>query len=326
MIPWMTIAMLVLTAATAPATRPATADHPGMAWVAGGTFAMGSDDPKFPDAGPVHDVRVAGFWMDVTDVTNDQFAKFVAATGHVTEAEQKPDPRQFPGVPAEALVAGSAVFTKPDGPVPLDDERNWWRYVGGADWRHPEGPASDLKGRGDHPVVNVAWPDAVAYAKWAGKRLPTEAEWEHAARGKLDRKPYAWGDHFRPGGKYMANTFQGHFPDANAAADGYAGTSPVRAFPPNGYGLYDMTGNVWQWCADAYDPAAYRAAGPSPAVNPKVTAAPAGAPLERVTRGGSFLCTDQYCCRFVVGSRGKADPDTPSDHVGFRCVADAAKP
>ena len=316
--------------ATQPATtRPAVVDHAGMVWLPGGTFAMGTDDPRFPDARPVHPVRVDGFWIDRTDVTNAAFAKFVAATGYVTLAERKPDP--MPGVPAEALVPGAVVFAKPAGPVPLDDASRWWRYVAGASWKHPEGPGSDLRGREDHPVVEVAWSDAVAYADWAGKRLPTEAEWEFAARGGLDRKPFAWGDTFMPNGKHMANTFQGHFPDANSAEDGFVGTSPVGAFPANRYGLSDMAGNVWQWCADWYRADAYHDAatgggitvnphGPASSLDPEEPEVP-----KRVLRGGSFLCTDQYCGRFAVGSRGKGDPDTPLSHVGFRCVASAEK-
>ena len=296
-----------------PATRPVAAAHAGMVWVAGGPFAMGNEDPKFADAGPVHPARVGGFWMDTTDVTNDQFAAFVHATGYVTVAEQRPDPRQLPGLPADQLVPGSVVFAKPDGAVALDDPGRWWRYVPGANWRHPEGPATDLAGRGDHPVVDVAWPDAVAYAKWAGKRLPTEAEWEFAARGGLDRQPYVWGDVYQPAGRFMANTFQGHFPNANSMADGFANTSPVHAFPPNGFGLYDMAGNVWQWCDDWYAPDAYRGSADHPGD-------------ERSMRGGSFLCTDQYCCRYRVGTRGHGDPDTPLCNVGFRCVADGTPP
>ena len=296
-------------------------DHAGMAFLAGGTFAMGTADPRFADA-PVHQVRVSGYWIDRTDVTNAAFARFVAATGYVTVAQRKPDP--IPGVPPEALVPGAVVFTKPAGPVPLDDPSRWWRYVPGACWDHPQGPASDLRGKADHPVVDVAWQDAVAYATWAGKRLPTEAEWEYAARGGLDRKPLAWGDTLRPNGKAMANTFQGHFPDVDTADDGYAGTSPVTAFPPNGYGLYDMAGNVWQWCSDWYRPDADANAsplkidprGPDRGLDPAEPDVP-----KRSMRGGSFLCTDDYCGRFAVGSRGKGDPDTPITHVGFRCAA-----
>ena len=317
-------------AATRPTTNPAAAaDHAGMAWIPGGQFAMGTDDPRFTDAAPVHPVRVAGFWIDKTDVTNAQFARFVAATGYVTVAERKPDPATLPGVPADQLVAGAVVFTRPPVPVPLDDPSQWWRYVPGACWKHPEGPASDVRGRDDHPVVEVAWSDAVAYAAWAGKRLPTEAEWEFAARGGLDAKPFVWGDAVHPGGKPMANTFQGHFPDADLATDGFTGTSPVGSFPPNGYGLTDMAGNVWQWCADWYRPDAYRSAGPGVTVNPhgpdRGFDPDEPAVPKRVQRGGSFLCTDEYCGRFAVGSRGKGDPDTPLSHVGFRCAASAAK-
>ena len=319
-------------AQASPATMPvgnASDTHAGMAWIPGGTFWMGSDDPRFPDASPVHRVKVDGFWMDRTDVTNTQFERFVDATGYVTIAEQKPDAAMMPGVPPEALVAGSLVFTKPTGPVPLDDPSAWWRYVPGAYWRHPEGPTSDLKGRDTNPVVDIAWPDAVAYAKWAGKRLPTEAEWEYAARGGLERKPYVWGDQFEPGGKQMANTFQGHFPDNSTAEDGFPGTSPVGSFPPNGFGLYDMAGNVWQWCSDWYRPDYFASvSGPddqSIAVNPggpdtSLDPAEPGVP-KRVMKGGSFVCTDQYCSRFRPGARGKGDPFTPLDHVGFRCIS-----
>ena len=296
-----------------------------MVHIPAGTFWMGSDDPRFPDAGPVHQVKVDGFWIDRTDVTNAQFEKFVEATKYMTVAEQKPDPASMPGVPAEALVPGAVVFAKPAGPVTLDDPGQWWSYVPGASWKHPEGPASDLHGRENHPVVDIAWSDAVAYATWAGKRLPTEAEWEYAARGGLDRKPYVWGESFNPNRKQMANTFQGHFPETNTAEDGFTGTSPVASFPPNGFGLYDMAGNVWQWCSDWYRPDTYLTEAGSITTNPpgpgtSVDPAEPGI-AKRVMKGGSYLCTDQYCGRFMPGSRGKGDPDTPLNHVGFRCVS-----
>jgi sulfatase modifying factor 1 len=304
-------------------SSPASAAHDGMLWIPGGTFAMGSDE--FADAQPVHRVSVDGFWMDKTDVTNAQFAAFVAATGYVTIAERTPDPKDFPGVPAEQLLPGAVVFTAPANAVRLDNVAQWWAYVPYANWRHPAGPSSTIADKQDHPVVDVTWEDAVAYAKWAGKRLPTEAEWEFAARGGLDRKPYVWGDDFRPHGKFMANTFQGHFPDTNTAEDGFAGTSPVAAFPPNAYGLYDMAGNVWQWCADWYRPDYYQTLnadniphnpqGPPASLDPAEPAVP-----KRVQKGGSFLCTDQYCTRYMPGARGKNDPLTPTNHTGFRCV------
>jgi formylglycine-generating enzyme len=301
-------------------------DPKDMVWVPGGEFWMGSDHADMEDARPVHRVYVDGFWMDRTEVTNNQFAAFVAATGYVTVAERTPNPKDFTGAKAEDLVAGSVVFTPPPHEVDLRNAYVWWRYVKGASWRHPEGPSSDIRSRGNHPVVHVAWEDAAAYAKWSGKRLPTEAEFEFAARGGLDRQPYVWGKEFKPGGKFQANTFQGHFPDTNTAEDGYAGTAPVGSFPPNGYGLYDMAGNVWEWCADWYRADYYAQIARSGAVvrNPQGPAdsfdpdEPGVA--KRVQRGGSFLCTDQYCTRYMPGARGKGEASTATNHAGFRCV------
>ncbi len=313
----------------------------GMVWIPSGEFAMGTDDPTkmscegtghdaMPDARPVHRVSVDGFWMDATEVTNAQFEQFVKATGYVTIAEQKPKAADFPGVPPEALVPGSIVFTPTPGPVPLDNFIAWWRYEPGANWRHPEGPKSDLQGREKYPVVQVSYDDAAAYAKWAGKRLPTEAEWEYAARGGLAGKPFAWGDELRPGGKWMANIFQGTFPVKDTGADGFAGLAPVAQFPPNGYGLYDMAGNAWEWCADWYRPdyyaqlaklgVAHNPPGPPDSFDPQEPGVP-----KRVQRGGSFLCSDQYCSRYMVGSRGKGEPSSAANHIGFRCVQNPSK-
>jgi sulfatase modifying factor 1 len=296
----------------------------GMVWIPGGTFWMGCEHCGMPDALPVHQVLVDGFWMDPTPVTNAEFERFVTATGYITVAERALDVRDFPGVPRDKLVPGSAVFTAPAGAVPLDNMLRWWQYVPGASWRHPRGPQSTVSA--DYPVVHVAWEDAAACARWAGKRLPTEAEFEFAARGGLDRNLYAWGNELNPGGRPAANIWQGHFPDTNTLADGYADTSPVHAFRPNGYGLYDMGGNVWQWCADWYRPDTYaRAAqGESPTRNPR---GPAGSddPAEpgvakRVTRGGSFACAEEYCSRFLVGSRGKAEVTSGTSNLGIRLV------
>lgn len=311
---------------------------PGMVWIPGGEFSMGAQDPPDTndvgmkatiDSRPVHRVYVDGFFMDKTDVTNAQFARFVRATGYVTVAERKPRAEDYPGAPPENLVAGSVVFAPPDHPVSLDNHLQWWTYVRGANWRHPFGPGSSIAGKSNYPVVHIAWEDAVAYAKWAGKRLPTEAEWEFAARGGLAGKPYVWGDEFRPHGKWMANTFEGHFPDKDTGSDGYAGISPVAKFPPNGYGLYDMAGNVWQWTSDWYRPDYYQqlAAQRGVAHNPQGPDSPWD-PAEpghqkKVQRGGSFLCTDQYCSRYMVGTRGKGDIDTGTNHLGFRCVMTA---
>jgi formylglycine-generating enzyme required for sulfatase activity len=296
-----------------------------MAWVPGGAFWMGSDDPMMGDARPQHLVRVAGFWMDRTEVTNAQFAKFVAATGYRTVAERPPDPKLYPDVPPDKLVAGSIVFTPPDHDVPLDNPYVWWQYRPGASWRHPEGAGSTIDGREDHPVVQVCWDDAVAYATWAGKRLPTEAEWEFAARGGLDRKRYTWGDELRPEGKWLVNNWQGKFPRENSREDGFPGTAPVGTYPPNGFGLADMAGNVWEWCADWYRPEYYRYSpaedpkGPDSSYDPNEPNMP-----KRVQRGGSFMCSDLYCVRYLPGARGKGAPDSAAGHVGFRCARDAA--
>jgi formylglycine-generating enzyme len=323
-------------AATVPNPDPAPSPAPaGMKWVPGGEFSMGTADPvgmehgghdPMPDARPIHRVFVDGFWMDETEVTNEQFATFVKAKGYVTVAERKPRAADFPTAPKENLLAGSIVFTAPDHAVALDDHYQWWRYVPGASWRHPLGPGTDLKGREKHPVVHIAYEDAVAYATWAGKRLPTEAEWEFAARGGLSGKVYAWGDQLRPGGRWMANTFQGRFPVEDEGEDGYRGISAVARFPANGYGLYDVAGNVWEWTSDWYRPDYYAQLAERGGVarnprGPDASFDPAE-PKERkrVQRGGSFLCTEQYCTRYMVGTRGKGEVTTGSDHLGFRCV------
>jgi len=288
---------------------------------------MGVEMRSFPDAAPVHQVQLNDFWIDRTEVSNDQFAQFVKSTNYKTVAERKPDAKDFPEAEAKDLQPGSIVFSPPPKAVSKDEPYSWWRYVPGACWMHPEGPGTDLKNRGDYPVVHVAWEDAMAYAKWAGKRLPTEAEFEYAARGGLDRKLYSWGDEFKPGNKWQANIWQGVFPQSNTSEDGYAGASPVRSFPPNGYGLYDMSGNVWEWCQDWYRPDYYRSfAKDEIAKSPKGPADsydPAEPGLaKRVQRGGSFLCTDQYCARYIVGARGKGEISSATSHVGFRCVSD----
>jgi formylglycine-generating enzyme required for sulfatase activity len=300
--------------------------HANMVWIPGGEFSMGSNNPKFDDARPWHRVRVNGFWIDRTTVTNEQFARFVHDTGYVTVAERKPSPADFPNVPSQKLVAGSLVFTPPDHPVELNDDSRWWRYVKGANWRHPQGPHSSIVGREKYPVVQIAFADAQAYARWAAKRLPTEAEYEYAERGGLDCKPYAWGDVFSPRDKQMANIFHGHFPDRSTAKSGHADAAPVGSFPPNGYGLYDMSGNVWEWTSDWYEADYYKtlAATGRVAVNPK------GPPFsydpkepgvaKRVVRGGSFLCTDQFCSRYEVGGRGQDEPSSSANHIGFRLV------
>jgi formylglycine-generating enzyme required for sulfatase activity len=319
---------------TTGAPTPAPA---GMVWIPGGEFSMGAQDPPdmrdsvgmqaTRDSRPIHRVYVDGFWMDATEVTNDQFAAFVKATGYVTVAERTPSARDFPTAPPENLVAGSVVFAPPPRPVPLNDHLQWWSYVRGANWRHPLGPDSSLAGKGNHPVVHVAYQDAVAYATWAGGRLPTEAEWEFAARGGLSGAVFPWGNDFRrEGSGWMANSHQGHFPNEDTGEDHFEGIAPVRQFPPNGYGLFDVGGNVWEWVSDFYHPDYYaqlmaaggiarNPQGPDRSFDPDEPGV-----VKRVHRGGSFLCTDQYCSRYMVGTRGKGDPDTGTNHVGFRTV------
>jgi formylglycine-generating enzyme len=329
---------------TIPNSVPPPSSAPdGMAWIPGGEFSMGAQDsPDMNEVGmqattdsrPIHRVFVDGFWMDATDVTNEEFASFVKATRYVTVAERKPRAEDFPGAPPENLVAGSVVFSPTDHAVPLKDHFQWWSYVEGADWRHPLGPKSNIKGKEKYPVVHIAYEDAAAYAEWAGKRLPTEAEWEFAARGGLSGKAFVWGDHFRPNGKWMANTYQGKFPvkGTDKGDDGFVGIAPVAQYPPNGYGLYDMAGNVWQWTSDWYRPDYYArlAAVGGVARNPQGPASPfdPSEPTERkkVHRGGSFLCTDQYCSRYIVGTRGKGEVSTGTNHLGFRCVKGGERP
>jgi formylglycine-generating enzyme required for sulfatase activity len=306
-----------------------------MVWIPGGTFTMGTDASLgWPDEKPAHAVRVQGFWMDETEVTNAQFAHFAEASGYVTVAERAPSAEEIlkqvppgtPPPPAEMLVAGSLVFSPPEGPVDLHDYTQWWRWTPGADWRHPDGPGSDLAGKEQYPVVHVAWDDAVAYTAWAKKRLPTEAEWEFAARGGLQDKLYVWGDEPPTEEQPRANIWEGDFPFRNTTADGFAGTAPVRSYTANGYGLFDMAGNVWEWCADRYDRDLYakRAGSPEPIVDPRGPAKshdsqqPFGE--RRVQRGGSFLCNDHYCLRYRPSARHGGSPDTGMSHVGFRCV------
>ena len=320
------ISWLLLVAATA-AQHPLQAPPKGMVWIEGGLATLGSQNKDW-DA-PLHEVRLTGFWMDATEVTNDQFAAFVVATGYVTDAERKPTPEEVPGVPEDLLVAGSLVFTPPPDAVDLREFWRWWSFVAGACWRHPTGPGSSVDGRGEHPVVHVSWRDATAYAKWAKKRLPTEAEWEFAARGGLDQNRYVWGPDQKVAGAWPANIWNGEFPRRNTRADGYEGTAPARAFPANGFGLYGMSGNVWEWCHDWYHPRGYGDGsevlvdpqGPARSYDPQEPGA-----KKRVMRGGSFLCSDVYCLGYLPGTRMKSTPDTSLCHTGFRCVSDAPGP
>ncbi|MEJ7913087.1 MAG: formylglycine-generating enzyme family protein [Chitinophagaceae bacterium] len=296
-----------------------------MVLIKGGSFQMGSNDPAFGDAKPLHRVTLPGFWMDEHEVTNAEFAAFVKSTNYITIAERPLDPKDFPGVPLENIVPGSGVFTPTAAPVPLDNPMQWWKYVPGASWKHPQGPQGEQSTtEPNHPAVHVSYEDALAYATWAGKRLPTEAEWEYAAQGGKGNQTYYWGAELKPGGKWAANIYQGNFPDKNTGEDGFIGASPVKSFPPNAYGLYDMDGNVWEWCSDFYRAAYY---SESPSANPQgpsdsYDADEPGA-VKRVQRGGSFLCSDQYCIRYRPGSRGKGEVSSGSDNLGFRCVKTA---
>lgn len=303
--------------------------YPDMAWIPGGTFLMGSDQ-HYPEEAPAAPVTVSGFWMDQYTVTNAQFQQFVAATNYVTIAERPLNPQDYPDATPELLVPGSLVFHKPPHHVDLRDYQRWWIYVPGANWCHPEGPESTLVGREDHPVVHVAYEDAEAYAIWRGKTLPSEAQWECAARGGLEGAIYTWGNEFAPHGQIMANTWQGKFPWQNLLTDGYERTAPVGSFPPNGYNLYDMAGNVWEWTSDWY-----QARHPAKAAKPCcIPVNPRGASLEqsydptqpqiaiprKVLKGGSYLCAPNYCLRYRPAARTPEMIDTATCHIGFRCV------
>lgn len=280
-----------------------------MRWIPGGTFRMGSDR-FYPEEGPAHEVAVTGFWIDAHPVTNAAFARFVAETGYVTLAEQPPGP-------PELLLPGGLVFHAPTGFVDLHDVSSWWRYVAGANWRHPDGPETTIVGRESDPVVQVAWQDAMAFAAWAGKRLANEAEWEFAARGGLAGATYCWGEEPTPDGRWMANSWQGEFPRVNTALDGFAGRSPVGAFPANGYGVFDMVGNVWEWTATQYT--ARHTEQPVPCCQTR--SSDATIPL-KVIKGGSYLCAPNYCLRYRPAARQPQSVDTATCHIGFRCVRD----
>lgn len=325
-----------LTADNHMVSPPVLKSHQGMVWIKGGTYAMGADNNQAADDEyPKHRVTVKGFWIDATEVTNNQFEQFVKATAYVTTAERKPDWNELkkqlaPGTPKpaeEVLIPASLIFKQPKEAVPLNDYSQWWEWKAGASWRHPHGPGSNIDGKGNYPVVHVSWFDAVAYCKWAGKRLPTEAEWEFAARGGLQNDIYPWGNEPVDQGKIKANTWQGTFPNQNSLRDKFFYAAPTASFAPNGYGLYDMAGNVWEWCADYYRNDYYKSitrkdgisnpGGPADSFDPAEPYA-----KKRVIRGGSFLCNDSYCSGYRVARRMKSTEDSGMEHLGFRCVAD----
>jgi sulfatase modifying factor 1 len=313
-----------------PRERAAEGKGASMAWIPGGTFRMGSND-HYPEEAPAHRVTVDGFWIDQVPVTNRDFLKFINATGYITFAELKPDATDYPGALPHMLRAGSLVFTPPEHPVDLTDWSQWWAFRFGANWRRPYGPRSSIAGLHDHPVVHIAYRDAEAYAAWAGKELPTEAEWEFAARGGLDGAEFAWGEEFAPGGRQMANTWQGGFPLENLTTDRYERTSPVGAFPANGYGLHDMIGNVWEWTTDWYSkqrtgdvpkacciPDNPRGGSETDSYDPCQPQIPIP---RKVLKGGSHLCAPNYCRRYRPAARHPQPIDTSTSHIGFRCIA-----
>ncbi len=301
-----------------------------MVWIGETDFMMGSDD-FYPEEAPAHRVNVGGFWIDVTPVTNAEFARFVDETGYVTVAERPANVADYPGARAELLAPSSVVFVRPGHRVDMSNAYNWWKYVRGADWLHPFGPQTSLKGLENHPVVHIAYADAEAYCRWAGKQLPTEAEWECAARGGLDGADYAWGNEFEPSGRIMANTWQGQFPIENLVKDGFEWTSPVGSFPPNGYGLFDMIGNVWEWTSDWYQEHRQAARSCCASINPQggernknYDPRLKGVYIARkVIKGGSYLCSPNYCRRYRPAARMAQPIDTSTCHLGFRCIVKA---
>lgn len=313
--------------ATATTITPGKPPFDDMVWIPGGTFLRGSND-FYPEERPVQQITVDGFWMDKCTVTNEQFRRFVRATGYVTLAERPPNPADYPGAKPELLIPASVVFQKPRQRVDMRNPYNWWTYIPGANWLHPQGPSSALKGLAKHPVVQVAYEDVEAYARWVGKELPTEAEWEFAARGGLEGAVYVWGDEFAPGGKQMANTWQGEFPMQNLLTDGYEWTAPVSSFPPNGYGLYDMAGNVWEWTTDWYQEHSQIPNSCCANINPRGGDREQSYDLRqpeiriprKVMKGGSYLCAPNYCHRYRPAARMAQPVDTSTCHLGFRCI------
>ena len=310
-----------------PEKRRESPPHPGMVWIPGGTFEMGSDK-FYAEESPIHKVTVDGFWMDQFTVTNEEWQRFVEATGYVTLAERPARAEDYPGADPELLVPASVVFRMPERRVDMTNCFNWWTYVPGASWRHPEGPETSVEDRARHPVVHVAYEDIEAYAAWVGKDLPTEAEWEFAARGGLERADFAWGNDFSPGGVHMANTWQGEFPWQNLKSDGFEGSAPVGSFPPNGYGLYEMTGNVWEWTTDWFQNHSKIQRACCGSLNPQGGAReasydprlPSVQIPRKVMKGGSYLCAPNYCRRYRPAARMPQPIDTSTCHLGFRCI------